>query len=187
MNVISLKIPDVKLIEPEIFVDDRGFFYESFNQNKFNKYVDISENFVQDNHSKSKKGVLRGLHYQKYPYEQGKLVKVIKGEIFDVAVDIRKKSQTYGKYVHQILSEKNRKQLWIPKGFAHGFLTLSEEAEIIYKTTSFYNENSEITLAYDDPELKIKWPTIKKISLSKKDKKGILFSSFKFKDNIINV
>ena len=124
MKVTSLKISDVKLIEPDVFEDERGFFFESFNQKKFNDAIGKDVIFVQDNHSKSSKGVLRGLHYQKEPFAQGKLVRVIRGEVFDVAVDIRKDSFTYGKWVAEILSEENKRQLWIPEGFAHGFLTL---------------------------------------------------------------
>ena len=137
MKVTPLKIPDVKLIEPDVFEDERGFFFESFNQQKFNEAIGQDVTFVQDNHSKSSKGVLRGLHYQEAPFEQGKLVRVIAGEVFDVAVDIRKGSPTYGQWVSEILSAENKKQLWIPEGFAHGFLTISSEAEFIYKTTSY--------------------------------------------------
>ena len=141
MKAISLKIPDVKLIEPDVFEDERGFFFESFNQQKFNEAIGLDVTFVQDNHSKSKKGVLRGLHYQDEPFAQGKLVRVICGEVFDVAVDIRKDSTTYGQWVSEILSGDNKKQLWIPEGFAHGFLTLSDMAEFLYKTTNFYSFN----------------------------------------------
>ena len=129
MKVTSLKIPDVKLIEPDVFEDERGFFYESFNQQKLNEAIGKNIAFVQDNHSKSSKGVLRGLHYQDEPFAQGKLVRVIAGEVFDVAVDIRKNSPTYGQWVSEVLSADNCKQLWIPEGFAHGFLTLSDKTE----------------------------------------------------------
>jgi len=138
MQVIQLAIPDVLLLAPRVFEDERGFFYESFNQQVFEAALGKQIHFVQDNHSKSRKGVLRGLHYQD-PHAQGKLVRVIQGEVFDVAVDIRKNSATYGKWVGEILSADNKKQLWIPEGFAHGFLVLSETAEFLYKTTDYYH------------------------------------------------
>ena len=170
MKVTSLKIPDVKLIEPDVFEDDRGFFYESFNQQKFNEAIGKNITFVQDNHSKSSKGVLRGLHYQDEPSAQGKLVRVIRGEVFDVAVDIRKDSTTYGQWVSEILSAENKKQLWIPEGFAHGFLTLSNEAEFLYKTTDFYNKESERSIHWKKNDYDIKWPLNDDIIfLSKKD------------------
>ena len=170
MKVIPLKIPDVKLIEPEIFEDERGFFFESFNQQKFNEAIGQEITFVQDNHSKSSQGVLRGLHYQEAPFEQGKLVRVIAGEVFDVAVDIRKESPTYGQWVSETLSEANKKQLWIPEGFAHGFLTISSEAEFLYKTTSFYSKMHEVIINYLNNSFDIKWP-LKEVYLSKKDSK----------------
>ena len=160
MKVTPLKIPDVKLIEPDVFEDERGFFYESFNQKKFNEVIEQDITFVQDNHSKSFKGVLRGLHYQEAPFEQGKLVRVIAGEVFDVAVDIRDKSSTYGQWVSEILSVYNKKQIWIPEGFAHGFLTLSEEAEIIYKTTKLYSKKNEKVIHYKNNKFNIEWPNI---------------------------
>jgi dTDP-4-dehydrorhamnose 3,5-epimerase len=175
MKVTSLKIPDVKLIEPDVFEDERGFFFESFNQQKFNEAIGLNVTFVQDNHSKSSKGVLRGLHYQEEPFTQGKLVRVIRGEVFDVAVDIRKDSPTYGQWVSEILSSENKKQLWIPEGFAHGFLTISEIAEIIYKTTNFYNKQSEKTIFYNDKNLMIDWKNFmpsESFLLSKKDSEG---------------
>ena len=168
MKVTPLKIPEVKLIEPDVFEDERGFFYESFNQQKFNEAIGQEITFVQDNHSKSSQGVLRGLHYQKAPYEQGKLVRVITGEVFDVAVDIRKDSPTYGQWVSGTLSAENKKQLWIPEGFAHGFLTISSEAEFLYKTTSFYSRMHEVTINYLNNSFDIKWP-LKEVHLSKKD------------------
>lgn len=177
MKVTPLKIPDVKLIEPEVFEDERGFFYESFNQKKFNEVVDQDAKFVQDNHSKSTKGVLRGLHYQKAPYEQGKLVRVITGMVFDVAVDIRRNSPTYGQWVSEVLSGENKKQLWIPQGFAHGFLTLSSVAEFLYKTTNFYNSNYERCILWNDSSLNIPWDEFfdyEAIKLSNKDMKGSL-------------
>jgi dTDP-4-dehydrorhamnose 3,5-epimerase len=168
MKVTPLKIPDVKLIEPDVFDDERGFFYESFNQQKFNEAVGKDVCFVQDNHSRSFKGVLRGLHYQKGPFAQGKLVRVVAGEVFDVAVDIRKDSPTHGKWVAEILSEQNKRQLWIPEGFAHGFLTLSNSADFLYKTTNFYSLSHESGFRYDSKTLSIDWPS-KKIMVNKKD------------------
>jgi len=170
MKVTLLKIPDVKLIEPEVYEDERGFFYESFNQQKFNEAVGLDVTFVQDNHSKSRRGVLRGLHYQEAPFEQGKLVRVIAGEVFDVAVDVRKDSPTYGQWVAEVLSGENKKQLWIPEGFAHGFLTLSNEAEFLYKTTDFYNKESEKSIHWKNNEFNIDWPKVEACVLtSKKD------------------
>ena len=168
MKVTPLKIPEVKLIEPDVFEDERGFFFESFNQQKFNEAIGQDVTFVQDNHSKSSQGVLRGLHYQEAPFEQGKLVRVIAGEVFDVAVDIRKESPTYGQWVSETLSAENKKQLWIPEGFAHGFLTISSEAEFLYKTTSFYSRMHEVTINYLNNSFDIKWP-LKEVHLSKKD------------------
>ena len=170
MKVTSLKIPDVKLIEPDVFKDERGFFYESFNQQKFNKAIGENITFVQDNHSKSSKGVLRGLHYQEAPFAQGKLVRVIAGEVYDVAVDIRKDSPTYGQWVTETLSADNHKQLWIPEGFAHGFLALTDEAEFLYKTTDFYNKEAERLIHWNKNDFDIKWPlNDEMIFLSKKD------------------
>ena len=169
MKVTSLKIPDVKLIEPDVFEDERGFFYESFNQQKFNEAIGQDITFVQDNHSKSTKGVLRGLHYQEKPFEQGKLVRVISGEVFDVAVDIRKDSPTYGQWLSEILSAENKKQLWIPEGFAHGFLTLSKVCEFLYKTTNFYSKEHEKNIHWKN-EFDIKWPNFENVLLSEKDK-----------------
>ena len=168
MKVTPLSIPDVLLIEPQVFGDDRGFFYESFNQNKFEAALGHKINFVQDNHSKSVKGVLRGLHYQLTPKAQGKLVRVIQGEVFDVAVDIRKSSPTFGKWVGEILSADNKKQLWIPEGFAHGFVTLSDTVEFLYKTTNFYSKEHEEAIIWNDMSLHIDWQ-VDKPSLSSKD------------------
>jgi dTDP-4-dehydrorhamnose 3,5-epimerase len=169
MKVTPLYIPDVLLIEPEIFGDDRGFFFESFNQKDFEKATGKKVNFVQDNHSKSIKGVLRGLHYQLPPKAQGKLVRVSHGEVFDVVVDLRQSSVTFGKWAGEILSAENKKQIWIPEGFAHGFLTLSDTAEFLYKTTDFYSLENEHSISWNDPEIGIKWPDIN-IVLSAKDK-----------------
>jgi len=174
MKVTPLAIPDVLLIEPEVFGDDRGFFFESFNQNKFEEATGYKINFVQDNHSKSVKGVLRGLHYQLPPKAQGKLVRVIQGEVFDVAVDIRKSSPTFGKWVGEILSADNKKQMWIPEGFAHGFLTISDTAEFLYKTTNYYAKEFERCITWNDKSINIDWIINSKPSLSRKDEFGIL-------------
>lgn len=169
MKVRSTRIPDVLIIEPQVFGDDRGFFFESFNQKVFNEVVGQDITFVQDNHSKSAKNVLRGLHYQLPPKAQGKLVRVIQGEVFDVAVDIRKGSKTYGQWVGELLSGDNKKQFWIPPGFAHGFLTLSDTAEFLYKTTDYYAPEYERSIRWDDPDLAIAWPLMGESLLSKKD------------------
>lgn len=160
MNISKTKIPDVLIIEPKVFVDERGFFYESYNHKKFEQAVGKEVNFVQDNHSKSTKGVLRGLHFQKAPYAQGKLVRCVVGEVFDVAVDIRENSDTYGQWVGIILSAENKRQLWIPEGFAHGFLVLSETAEFLYKATNYYHPESERGIIWNDKDLNIEWPYI---------------------------
>jgi dTDP-4-dehydrorhamnose 3,5-epimerase len=175
MKITPLNIPDVLLIEPKIYEDDRGFFFESFNLNEFKKATSLDIIFVQDNHSKSVKGILRGLHYQLPPYAQAKIVRVIQGEVFDVAVDLRKSSPTFGKYVSQILSGENKKQLWIPEGFAHGFLTLSDSAEVLYKTTRFYSPDSERCIIWNDKSLGIKWPERINTQLSSKDILGKKF------------
>lgn len=170
MKIIPTEIPDVLIIEPKVFEDERGFFFESFNQKQFDEAVGYHVNFVQDNHSKSVKGVLRGLHYQEEPYAQGKLVRCVVGEVFDVAVDIRKESPTYGKWVGVNLSAENKRQLWIPEGFAHGFLVLSEIAEFNYKTTNYYTPKNEKCIIWNDNTLKIEWPADeKKVILSPKD------------------
>jgi dTDP-4-dehydrorhamnose 3,5-epimerase len=182
MKVTPLTIPDILLIEPKVFEDDRGFFFESFNQTAFEKVLNKKINFVQDNHSKSLKGVLRGLHYQLPPHAQAKLVRVIQGEVFDVVVDIRQSSATFGKWVGEILSETNKKQLWIPEGFAHGFLTLSNTAEFLYKTTDFYSKDHEACILWNDETLQIDWGNIKNISLSDKDRLGVKLSEAKLFD-----
>ena len=176
MKITPLKIPDVKLIEPDIFEDERGFFYESFNQKKFNEAMGQQITFVQDNQSKSKKGVLRGLHYQEEPHAQGKLVRVILGEVFDVVVDIRRDSSTFGQWIGETLTGTNKKQLWIPEGFAHGFLTISKQAEVLYKTTMFYSKEHEKNILWNDPTLSINWPIHHPPRLSSKDSVGIPFS-----------
>ena len=169
--MIKTTIPDVIILEPNVFGDDRGFFYESFNQSNFEAEIGRKVTFVQDNHSKSIKNVLRGLHYQ-IDQPQGKLVRVVSGEVFDVAVDIRKSSPTFGRWVGEILSAKNKRQLWVPEGFAHGFLTLSETAEFLYKTTNYYAPQFERCIAWDDKSLKIDWPIQGEANLSKKDSQG---------------
>jgi dTDP-4-dehydrorhamnose 3,5-epimerase len=179
MKVIETNIPEVKIIEPDFFGDERGFFMETWNQKVFDQEVTGKKtNFVQDNHSKSVKGVLRGLHYQ-LENTQGKLVRVTSGEVFDVAVDLRKNSKTLGCWVGVYLSSKNRRQLWLPEGFAHGFYVTSDVAEFVYKCTDFYNPKSEITLAWNDSGIGIEWPLIdgQAPKLSSKDLSGIFFDS----------
>ncbi len=168
MQVTNTKIPDVKIIEPGVLHDERGFFFESYNQQQFENLLGKSIQFVQDNHSFSKKNVLRGLHYQLQPKAQSKLVRVVQGEIFDVVVDIRKKSPTFGHWFGCILSSSNHKQIWIPEGFAHGFLVLSKTAECVYKTTEYYAPEQERTIHWNDPKLAIDW-CIKNPILSNKD------------------
>lgn len=159
MKVTPTAIPDVLIIEPKVFGDARGFFYESFNQKAFNEATDTDYQFVQDNHSRSAKGVLRGLHYQ-IQQPQGKLVRVVHGSVFDVAVDIRKNSPTFGKWVGVELSEDNHKQLWVPPGFAHGFLVLSDSVDFLYKTTNYYAPQHERCIAWNDPDIDISWPLV---------------------------
>ncbi|NRF31297.1 dTDP-4-dehydrorhamnose 3,5-epimerase [Vibrio coralliilyticus] len=177
MKIIDTKIADVKLIEPKVFGDERGFFMETWNQQQFEHLIGYPVSFVQDNHSKSKQGILRGLHYQT-ENTQGKLVRVVSGEVFDVAVDIRKDSSTFGQWVGVYLSAQNKRQLWIPEGFAHGFYVTSEEAEFVYKCTDFYNPKAEISLKWDDDTFNIDWPLLSSPILSKKDKAGLTFSEF---------
>jgi len=169
MKATPTAIPEVMIIEPDVFGDDRGFFFESFNQKKFEAAIGRKVNFVQDNHSKSVKGVLRGLHYQLPPHAQGKLVRVVQGEVFDVAVDIRKSSLTFGQWVGQVLSAENKRQMWIPAGFAHGFLTLSEQAEFLYKTTDYYAPRAERSIRWDDPDIEVSWGGSDNVTLSDKD------------------
>ena len=177
MNVIKTKIKDLLIIEPKVFLDDRGFFMESYNHAKFVNAIGKNIEFVQDNHSKSSKGVLRGLHYQTYPYAQGKLVRCTLGEVFDVAVDMRKDSLTYGEWVAVLLSSSNKRQFWIPEGFAHGFLVLSDEAEFMYKTTNYYNPGAENGIRWNDPIINIKWPSVDELILSETDKNLPFFNS----------
>ncbi|PMP00974.1 dTDP-4-dehydrorhamnose 3,5-epimerase [Vibrio breoganii] len=176
MKVIDTKIPDVKIIEPAVFGDERGFFMETWQQKKFEELVTGKPTqFVQDNHSKSTKGILRGLHYQT-ENSQGKLVRVVSGEVFDVAVDIRKDSPTFGQWVGEYLSAENKRQLWVPEGFAHGFYVTSDEAEFVYKCTDYYNPSSELSVLWNDPDIGIEWPSNKEPSLSIKDLNALKFS-----------
>ncbi|MFH0264222.1 dTDP-4-dehydrorhamnose 3,5-epimerase [Vibrio rumoiensis] len=177
MKVIDTTIPDVKIIEPSVFGDERGFFMETWQQKKFEELVTGKPTqFVQDNHSKSKKGILRGLHYQT-ENTQGKLVRVVSGEVFDVAVDIREGSQTFGQWVGVYLSAENKRQLWVPEGFAHGFYVTSEEAEFVYKCTNYYDPNSEVSIKWNDETLAIDWPLVNNDmpELSVKDEQGYSF------------
>ena len=160
MRVTPTAIPDVLIIEPKVFGDERGFFFESFNQKAFNMATGLETNFVQDNHSRSARGVLRGLHYQLSPHAQGKLVRVVQGSVFDVAVDIRRDSSTYGHWVGVELSASNHLQLWIPLGFAHGFLVISDSADFLYKTTAFYAPSEERSIVWNDPDVAIAWPDL---------------------------
>ncbi|BBU03907.1 dTDP-4-dehydrorhamnose 3,5-epimerase [Aeromonas allosaccharophila] len=177
MNVIKTAIPDVLIFEPKVFGDERGFFFESFNHKLFEKAVGYQVNFVQDNHSKSSKGVLRGLHYQLPPHAQGKLVRCVAGEVFDVAVDIRKSSPTFGQWVGVHLSGENKRQLWIPEGFAHGFVTLTDTAEFLYKTTDYYAPLFEASINWDDKDIAIEWPLSYSPLLSNKDLQGSKFNT----------
>jgi len=171
MNIIKTKIPDVLVIEPKIFGDDRGFFFESFNQKEFQDKTGLNCKFVQDNHSRSEKNVLRGLHHQ-IQQPQGKLVRVVEGEVFDVAVDIRKNSDTFGHWVGEHLSAENKKMLWVPAGFAHGFVVLSDTAQFLYKTTDYYAPEYERCIIWNDPQINIHWPIKSEPLLSSKDKSG---------------
>lgn len=175
MKATPLAISDVVLFEPKVFGDQRGFFFESFNQKVFEETVGRSVHFVQDNHSRSTCGVLRGLHYQ-VQQPQGKLVRVVQGEVFDVAVDIRRSSETFGQWVGAYLSAENKHQLWVPEGFAHGFVVLSDSAEFLYKTTDFYAPSHERCIRWDDPALGIDWPITEPPSLSAKDAQGTLLA-----------
>ena len=176
MKATRLAIPDVVLIEPKVFGDARGFFFESFNQKAFNEATGTNHAFVQDNHSRSSQGVLRGLHYQ-IQQPQGKLVRVARGRVWDVTVDIRKSSPTFGQWVGAELSEDNQHQLWVPPGFAHGFVVLSESADFLYKTTDYYAPEHERCIAWNDPQLAIAWPIAGAPNLSAKDAQGLLLKS----------
>jgi dTDP-4-dehydrorhamnose 3,5-epimerase len=171
MNIIPTKIPAVLMIEPKVFGDDRGFFYESFNEQEFAQKTGLNHQFVQDNHSRSAKNVLRGLHYQ-IKQAQGKLVRVVVGEVFDVAVDLRKSSPSFGQWVGCLLSAENKRQFWVPEGFAHGFYVLSDFADFLYKTTNYYAPEHERSLLWNDPEIGIDWPLADLPILSGKDQLG---------------
>ncbi|MGF1779074.1 dTDP-4-dehydrorhamnose 3,5-epimerase [Vibrio nomapromontoriensis] len=177
MKVIDTNISEVKIIEPQVFGDERGFFMETWQQKKFEELVTGGKPtpFVQDNHSKSSKGILRGLHYQT-ENTQGKLVRVVSGEVFDVAVDIRKDSPTFGQWVGVYLSAENKRQLWVPEGFAHGFYVTSDEAEFVYKCTDYYNPSAEHSILWSDPEVGVEWPLVDGPLLSHKDQQGLLLS-----------
>jgi dTDP-4-dehydrorhamnose 3,5-epimerase len=169
-------IPEVLILEPKVFGDARGFFFESFNELDFQKATGLNIHFVQDNHSKSARGVLRGLHYQ-IQHPQGKLVRVVQGDVFDVAVDLRKSSPTFGKWVGVLLSEKNHRQLWVPPGFAHGFVVLSESAEFLYKTTDYWFAEHERSLIWNDPEVAVEWPIDFEPQLAAKDQNGVFLKN----------
>jgi dTDP-4-dehydrorhamnose 3,5-epimerase len=173
MQYEKLAIPDVVLFTPKVFGDERGFFFESFNQNVFEQATGTAPAFVQDNHSKSVRGVLRGLHYQLPPHAQGKLVRVVQGAVFDVAVDIRRSSPTFGRWVGALLSADNKRQLWIPPGFAHGFVTLSDTAEFLYKTTDFYAPSAERAIIWNDPTIGVDWGYDGTPVLSGKDQQAL--------------
>lgn len=175
MQATRLAIPDVVLIEPKVFGDDRGFFFESFNHACFEEAIGRPANFVQDNHSRSAQHVLRGLHYQ-IQQPQGKLVRVVQGEVFDVAVDLRKSSPTFGQWVGEVLSADNKRQLWVPEGFGHGFVVLSDTAEFLYKTTDYYAPAYERSIAWNDPAIGIQWPAGVEPILSAKDAQGQAFA-----------
>ena len=176
MNIIDTTIEDVKILEPKVFGDDRGFFMETYRDDMFNERCSTRK-FVQDNHSKSAQGILRGLHYQ-LQQTQGKLVRVTAGEVYDVAVDMRTDSTTFGQHVGVVLSAENKRQLWVPEGFAHGFYVMSESAEFVYKCTDYYAPEHEVSLLWNDPTLAIKWPLVNSNAplLSQKDKEGLSFS-----------
>ncbi|WP_347903261.1 dTDP-4-dehydrorhamnose 3,5-epimerase [Pseudomonas purpurea] len=174
MNVSLTELPGVLIIEPKVFGDERGFFYESFNAQAFEQATGLSKVFVQDNHSRSQKGVLRGLHYQ-LEHTQGKLVRVTAGEVLDVAVDIRRSSPNFGRWASVRLSAQNNRQLWIPEGFAHGFVVLSDYAEFLYKTTDYYTPSAERCIRWDDPDLAIDWQLTEAPQLSVKDQAGVQF------------
>ena len=183
MQANRLSIPDVILFTPKVFGDERGFFFESFSQQTFHKLTGLQPDFLQDNHSKSQKGVLRGLHYQLPPKAQGKLVRVVQGEVFDVVVDIRKGSPTFGKWVGEYLSADNKRQMWIPAGFAHGFATTSETAEFLYKTTDYYAPEYERCILWNDSDIGIIWPSeLINPQLSAKDQSGVKFSEAEYFD-----
>lgn len=172
MKISATAIPDVLLIEPQVFGDERGFFMESFNEKRWQQETGLTTSFVQDNHSRSKQGVLRGIHYQ-IVKPQGKLVRVVSGEVFDVAVDLRKSSPTFGKWVGEYLSAENKRQLWVPRGFGHAFMVVSESADFLYKTDEFYTPEHERCIIWNDPQINIEWPENITPELSVKDREGV--------------
>jgi|TARA_R110001583_G_scaffold170891_1_gene324339 dTDP-4-dehydrorhamnose 3,5-epimerase len=183
MKLIQADIPEVVIIEPQVFVDERGWFMESFSEKRFHENLaklglPVPRSFVQDNHSCSSKGVVRGLHFQKAPYAQGKLVRVVKGAAFDVAVDIRKNSPTYGKWTGIKLNADNKKIFWVPEGFAHGFIALEDDTHFLYKTTDYYNKESEEAIRWDDPDLNIQWPNMDEYLVNEKDQQAQSLSEF---------
>lgn len=180
MKVVRTEIPDVLILEPRVFGDERGFFYESYNERVFREATGLDVHFVQDNHSRSVKGVLRGLHYQLPPMAQGKLVRCVVGEVFDVAVDIRGSSPSFGKWAGVTLSAENKRQLWIPEGFAHGFLVLSEVAEFVYKTTNYYAPEYDRGIVWNDPGIGIQWPIAAGPTLSGKDQHAKLLAAAEY-------
>lgn len=175
MNVITTEVKDVLVVEPRVFDDDRGFFFESWNAAVWREATGLETTFVQDNHSRSGHGVVRGLHYQ-VSHVQGKLVRVVRGEIYDVAVDLRRSSPTFGRWHGELLSAENKRQLWIPEGFAHAFMAVSDEADVLYKTTDVYDREGERSIRWDDPELAIDWPLPRASVISEKDRAGVPFA-----------
>lgn len=175
MNIIPTELPEVLIVDPKVFGDDRGFFLESFNQRLWQELTGLETTFVQDNHSRSTKGVLRGIHYQ-IQQPQGKLVRVVAGEVFDVAVDLRRSSPTFGRWVGVVLSSENKRQLWVPAGFGHGFVVVSESADFLYKTTDYYSPEHERCIRWDDPDIGINWPEGIEPKLSAKDAVGTPFA-----------
>jgi len=184
MQVTATAIPEVLLIEPKVFGDERGFFFESFSQRVWQEKTGIQRTFVQDNHSRSCRGVLRGLHYQ-IRQPQGKLVRVVLGEVFDVAVDLRRSSPTFGHWVGELLSAENKKQLWVPEGFGHGFLVLSEYADFLYRTTEYYAPEHERCIIWNDPDIGIDWPFAMAPLLSGKDVQGLPFKQAEVYDSLV--
>jgi dTDP-4-dehydrorhamnose 3,5-epimerase len=182
MQVVQTAIPDLLILEPKVFGDDRGFFFESFNQQTFQNLTGVKAHFVQDNHSKSAVNVLRGLHYQ-IEQAQGKLVRVTAGEVFDVAVDIRRQSANFGKWVGVLLSAENKRQLWVPPGFAHGFVVLKDNTEFLYKTTNYYAPQHERCIRWDDPAISIDWPITQSPLLSGRDQQGVALSQAEVFEN----
>ncbi|MVW73303.1 dTDP-4-dehydrorhamnose 3,5-epimerase [Bordetella sp. 15P40C-2] len=176
MNIIRTAIPEICVLEPRVFEDARGYFFESFNQRQFEEATGHAVTFVQDNQSRSVKGVIRGLHYQLAPRAQGKLVRAVSGEIYDVAVDLRRGSPTLGKWIGVVLSAENCRQLWIPAGFAHGFIALSETADVLYKATDYWDKDLERAIRWNDPQLKIEWPSGSDVILSEKDQQAETFA-----------